>query len=355
MSEKKPKEIKCVIWDLDNTVWDGVLLESDNVTLKPGIVEIIKTLDARGILHSIASKNNHADAMAKLKEFGIDGYFLYPEINWNAKSSSIEKIQKNLNIGMDTLLFIDDQEFEREEVKSVYETVTCMDALEYETLLTNPRLNPKYITEDSARRRLMYLEDLQRKHLEDEFSGPREEFLATLDMKFVISLAKEEDLQRAEELTVRTNQLNATGRTFTYDELNAIRLSPDYRLLVCELTDKFGSYGKIGLALIECKEDIWHLQLLLMSCRVMSRGVGTVLMSYILTEAKKAGARFVADFVPTDRNRQMYITYKFANFREIEKHEDGSVVMENDLTVIQPFPKYIDIITPETLQVKAAV
>lgn len=350
MSEKKLKEIKCVIWDLDNTVWDGILLESDNVTLKPGIVEIIKTLDARGILHSIASKNNHDDAMAKLREFEIDQYFLYPEINWNAKSASIAKIQQNLNIGMDTLLFIDDQAFEREEVASEHAEVFCLDALEYATLLAHPRLNPKYITEDSARRRLMYLEDLQRKGLEDEFTGPREEFLATLGMKFIISEAQEADLQRAEELTVRTNQLNATGRTFTYDELNTIRLSPDYKLLVCELTDKFGSYGKIGVALVEINENIWHLRLLLMSCRVMSRGVGTVLMSYLLNSAKQAGARFHADFVPTDRNRQMYITYKFANFKEIQTNEDGSVVMENDLSMIQPFPKYIDIITPEMLK-----
>lgn len=340
------KEIKCVIWDLDNTLWDGILTESDQVTLKPGLVEIIKTLDERGILHSIASKNNHDDAMRKLKALGLEEYFLYPEINWNAKSSSVAKIQQNLNIGMDTLLFIDDQPFEREEVASVHPDVLCVDASEYQALLGHPRLNPKYITEDSGRRRLMYLEDLARKVEEETFEGPKEEFLATLQMRFVISEAAEEDLQRAEELTVRTNQLNATGRTYTYDELNQIRQSSDFKLLVCELTDKYGSYGKIGLALVGIHPDHWHLRLLLMSCRVMSRGVGTVLMTYLLTEAKKAGVRFVADFVPTDRNRVMYITYKFANFTEIQTHEDGSVVMENDLSMIQPFPKYIEVVLP---------
>lgn len=346
MGEKKKKEIKCVVWDLDNTLWGGVLTESDQVTIKPGIVEIIKTLDSRGILHSIASKNNHEDAMRKVKELGLEEYFLYPEINWNAKSTSIGKIQQNLNIGMDTILFIDDQPFEREEVQSVHSDLLCMDAADYEGLITHPQLNPKYITEDSKRRRLMYLEDMARKQEEDTFEGPKEEFLATLQMHFVISEAREEDLQRAEELTVRTNQLNATGRTFGYDELNAFRQSPHHQLLVCELTDKYGSYGKIGLALVEMQEDHWHLQLLLMSCRVMSRGVGTVLMSYILSEAKQANVRFLADFVPTDRNRMMYITYKFANFKEVETHEDGSVVMENDLTNIQPFPPYIEVVVP---------
>lgn len=349
MSEKKKKEIKCVVWDLDNTLWDGILTESDQVTLKPGVVEIIKILDSRGILHSVASKNHHADAMRKLREFGLEEYLLYPEINWNAKSISLGKIQQNLNIGMDTILFIDDQPFEREEVQSVHSEINCMDAAEYAAMLDHPQLNPRYITGDSKRRRLMYLEDLARKVEEDAYEGPKEEFLATLEMRFVISEAKEEDLQRAEELTVRTNQLNATGRTFGYDELNAFRQSPGHQLLVCELTDKYGSYGKIGLALVEMREDCWHLQLLLMSCRVMSRGVGTVLMSYILSEAKRAGVRFLADFVPTDRNRMMYITYKFANFKEVETQPDGSVVMENDLSNIQPFPPYIEVAVPERL------
>lgn len=94
------------MWDLDNTIWDGILLESDDVQLKPGIKEIIETLDSRGILHSIASKNEYDLAMSKLKEFGLDDYFLYPEIHWDAKSISLERIQKNINIGMDTILLL---------------------------------------------------------------------------------------------------------------------------------------------------------------------------------------------------------------------------------------------------------
>ena len=101
----KKKEIKCIVWDLDNTIWDGTLTESKNVKLKHYIKDIIGELDARGILNSIASKNNYGDAVEKLKEFGIYEYFLYPEINWNPKSSSIANIQKNLNIGIDTYVY----------------------------------------------------------------------------------------------------------------------------------------------------------------------------------------------------------------------------------------------------------
>ncbi len=337
------KEIKCVIWDLDHTIWDGVLLESESVSLKEGIVEILELLDSRGILHSIASKNNYKDAMSKLKEFGIDHYFLYPQIHWNAKSQSIATIREKLNIGIDSLVFVDDQGFERDEVSSVHSEVLCVDALEYLKLSSHPRLNPKFITEDSKRRRIMYLEDIQRNHEEENYQGPKESFLASLDMSFIISDCEEEDLKRAVELTQRTNQLNSTGKTFDYEELNAFRHSDKHRLIVCELTDRYGSYGKIGLALVELTETHWHLQLMLMSCRVITRGVGTVLMSHIMQQAKEDSKKLLADFKQTERNRMMYVTYRFANFKEIENDGQGNILFENDLSIIQPFPNYIEV------------
>lgn len=341
MDEKK--EIKCVVWDLDNTLWDGVLVESDNVQLKPGIKEIIETFDKRGILHSISSKNDYEPAMSKLKDFGLDEYFLYPEIHWNAKSYSLEQIQKNLNIGMDSILFIDDQEFELEEVRNVHPSINCLNTDQYETLLDNPRLNPKFITDDSARRRKMYKDDYRRKQAESDYKGPSESFLASLDMIFTISDAAEEDLKRAEELTVRTNQLNATGKTFSYDELNTLRQSENHKLLICELEDKFGTYGKIGLALININEDHWRLKMMLMSCRVVSRGVGTVLLNYIMKEAKKNNKALLADFRSTDRNRMMQVSFRFAGFREKFFDGNDNYVLEHDLVDIQDFPKYIEV------------
>lgn len=343
MSDQK-KEIKCVIWDLDNTIWDGVLLEDENVTLNPEIINILEILDQRGILNSIASKNNYNHAMEKLIHFGIDKYFLYPQINWNAKSSSIQTIQNHLNIGMDSFLFIDDQEYELDEVKDEIPDIICLNALNYRDMLNIPILNPRFITEDSKRRRQMYLDDFKRKTDEEDFIGPSESFLSSLNMKFMISEAKEEDLKRAEELTIRTNQLNATGRTYDYNELNYFRVSQDHKLLVCELVDRYGSYGKIGLALIELKNTHWHLRLLLMSCRVISRGVGSVLMLFIMNEAKKLNKKLLADFKKTDKNKMMYVSYKFANFKEIEINEGGVVLLENDLSLLQPYPQYIEMI-----------
>jgi len=336
------QSIKCVVWDLDNTVWDGILLEDAEVKLRPHVVEILKTLDERGILHSIASRNDHATAMAKLQEFGIDEYFLYPQINWNSKAASVGQIAKDINIGLDTIAFIDDQPFEREEVAFTHAKVLCIDSAQLDDLLDRPELNPRFITEDSRIRRRMYMADIRRNREEAEWVGPTEEFLATLDMIFTIAPAKEEDLKRAEELTVRTHQLNTTGYTYSYEELDAFRTSPRHKLLVSSLEDRHGTYGKIGLTLIECDPDIWTVKLLLMSCRVMSKGVGMIMIHHVLRLAKDAGVKLRAEFLSTDRNRQMLITYRFAGFKEVDKVGDVAI-MENNYSAIQPPPPYVDL------------
>ncbi len=342
-AKKKEKQaIKCVVWDLDDTVWDGILLEDREVKLRPHVVHLLKTLDERGILHSIASRNDHDTAMAKLKEFGIDEYFLYPQINWNSKASSVAQIAQDINIGLDAVAFIDDQPFEREEVAFSHGDVLCLDSACLDGVLDRPELNPRFITDDSRLRRRMYMADIARNRVEADYVGPKEEFLATLGMVFTIAPCREEDLKRAEELTVRTNQLNATGYTYSYDELDELRRSPRHELLIASLEDRHGTYGKIGLALVEKGDEIWTLKLLLMSCRVMSKGVGTILLNHILRMAKDAGARLRAEFVSNDRNRQMLITYKFAGFKEVER--SGEVILfENDYSVLQGPPAYVDV------------
>jgi FkbH-like protein len=341
--KKEKQSIKCVVWDLDNTVWDGILLEDAEVTLRPHVVQILKTLDERGILHSIASRNDHDVAMAKLKEFGIDEYFLYPQINWGSKAASITQIARDINIGVDAIAFVDDQPFEREEVAFTHDKVLCADSALLEDFLDHPALNPRFITEDSRLRRRMYQADIERNRVEAEYVGPKEEFLATLGMIFTIAPCREEDLQRAEELTVRTNQLNTTGYTYDYDELNAFRSSDEHVLLVAGLEDRYGTYGKIGLALMEkTAPGFWTVKLLLMSCRVMSRGVGTIMMSHLMQLAKDAGVRLRAEFLPNGRNRMMEVTYRFGGFREVERRGD-LIVFEHGLESIAPFPEYVQV------------
>jgi FkbH-like protein len=343
MINSDERKVKCVVWDLDNTLWDGVLLESEPVFLRDGVADIIKTLDKRGILQSIASKNEFDHAMTQLKTFGLSEYFIYPQINWNSKAQNVATIAKEINIGIDTLAFIDDQAFEREEVNFSLPEVFCLDAAEIDKVLELPEMNPRFLTDDSSRRRWMYLSDITRQQVEDHFVGPKEEFLATLKMVLTIAPASVEDLKRAEELTVRTHQLNTTGYTYSYEELDQFRQSDRHLLLIAGLDDKYGTYGKIGVILIECFEKVWTIKLLLMSCRVMSRGVGSVVINHLRNEARKHGVRLQAEFLPNDKNRMMYMTYKFAHFREKDTVNE-LLVMENDLSQIQKFPEYLTVI-----------
>lgn len=343
---RKPGSIKLLVWDLDDTLWQGTLLEGDDVRLRPGVTEALAELDRRGVLHSIASRNDPEAARAALERLGVADYFLYPQIHWGAKSESLQAIAEAVNLGLDALAFIDDQAFECEEVRYVHPRVLTLVASEIDTLLDRPELTPRFITDESRLRRQMYRAEMERKEIELRHDGPQEEFLASLDMRFTIAPAAEVDLQRAEELTVRTNQLNATGYTYSYEELDRFRRSPDHVLLVASLEDRFGTYGKIGLALVEKidggggQPGTWTLKLLLMSCRVMSRGAGSILLSHVLERAREARVRLLAEFRPTDRNRQMLVTYKFAGFREVERTADA-LLLEHPLDAIPPVPPYV--------------
>jgi len=339
---ERTRKIKCVVWDLDNTLWHGVLLEQEAITLREGMAEIIQCLDRRGILQSIASRNDYALAMEKLRQFGLSEYFLYPQINWNAKSASLEAIAESININIDTLAFVDDQSFERAEVSFQHPGVLCIDAVDIDQIPRMAVMNPRFITDETGMRRLMYLHDMERKKAEEDFRGPKEEFLATLGMKLTIAPADQDDLKRAEELTLRTNQLNTTGYTYSYEELDYFRQSAEHLLLIADLKDAYGAYGKIGLCLIETLNTVWTIKLLLMSCRVMARGIGNPLINAVRNEARARGVTLRAEFMPTDVNRMMYMTYKLSHFREKER-AGRLIILENDLEKVQDYPAYLTI------------
>ncbi|APO47202.1 hypothetical protein BS614_26220 [Paenibacillus xylanexedens] len=338
----KPKQIKCLVWDLDNTLWQGILAEDTSVYLIKKAVDLIKDLDQRGVLISIASKNDEDLAMRKLKEFGLSDYFIYPQIHWGSKSESIRIIASELNINLDAIAFIDDQDYELEEVRYALPEVMCIHANQVGTISNLSAFNPKYITEDSKNRRLMYMNDRKRREFEEEMNGPQEQFLSSLNMKLTIGPLNNEDLKRAEELTIRTNQLNSTGNTYDFEELQDMINSKKFIPLIIGLSDRFGDYGKIGLVVIEVKEGKWIIRLMLMSCRVMSRGIGSIIIRILIQEAQLRQVNLLADFVDTGRNRMMYVTYKFAGFSEKNYVDDILILEHNNVTNIT-LPDYIQI------------
>lgn len=337
--------IKCVVWDLDNTLWEGVLTENGGSALRPGALDAIKELDRRGIIQSIASKNDFDTAAARLREFDIFDYFLCPQISWNPKSEGIQKILTLLNIKPEATAFIDDSSFERDEVLFALPKLHAYDGEDLAALIGRPEFQVRFITEDAARRRLMYKADLDRQTAQEGFSGSDEEFLATLGMKLDITPVTEHDLQRVEELTVRTHQLNSTGYTYSYEELVELAHSPDHIFCICGLKDRYGDSGKVGLLLLEKQGDALRLKLLIVSCRVMSRGIGTALLCYATQLAGELGRKLLADYLETGYNRIMYITYKLAGFEDVEEHGNAFLLQYQGETPME-FPNYLEVNKP---------
>jgi methoxymalonate biosynthesis protein len=306
--------VKCLVWDLDNTLWQGVLSEGDEVQVSAEVREVIAVIDGRGILQSVSSKNDADIAWQRLTELGLAEYFVLPQISWGRKSDAVRAIGDQLRFALDTIAFIDDQPAERAEVAYHLPEVRCYPA-ESRLLLTGlPEFSPATFTVDSRRRRQMYQASFHRDAQRAEFPGPDEDFLRSLDLVMEIGHATEESLSRVEELTLRTSQMNATGVHYSGDELSALCADPHHDVLTVVMSDRFGPYGAVGVALLERTPSVWHLKLLATSCRVLSLGAGANLINWLASQAARAGVHLIADYRPTKRNRMMDVAYRFAGF-----------------------------------------
>ena len=312
----EPVLVKCLVWDLDNTLWRGTLLEDPDIELSDELREVIIELDSRGILQSIASKNDYDLAWKRLEELGIAEYFLFPQIGWGRKSDSVIKIAEQLNFAPKTIAFIDDLPSERAEVTFGAPEVRCYAAEQAISLAELPEFSPEVVTVDARRRRLMYKASMRREEEKESFAGPDEDFLRSLDLVMTIKKADEQDLSRVEELTLRTSQMNATGVHYSDAVLRDLLADPNHEVLTVTLTDRFGPHGAVGVLLLGIHPEVWHLKLLATSCRVVSFGAGAVILNWLTDQAAQAGAHLAADFRPTDRNRMMDIAYRFAGFTD---------------------------------------
>ncbi|MBY8884729.1 HAD-IIIC family phosphatase [Streptomyces sp. PTM05] len=308
--------VKCLVWDLDNTLWRGTLLEDEEVRLPDEIRRTVEELDARGILQSVASRNDHDLAWERLERLGIAEYFVLPQINWGRKSDSVRAIAEQLKFATSALAFIDDQPTERAEVEHVLPDVRTYEAGRAPLLTGLPEFSPARVTQDAANRRSMYQAGFRRERAEAEHGGLDDEFLCSLDLRLTIQQASEDQLARVEELTLRTSQMNATGVHYSEGDLRALLDDPAHDVLVAGLTDRFGDHGAIGVVLLERLTSHWHVKLLATSCRVVSFGTGATILRWLKAQARAAGVHLTADFRPTDRNRIMEVAYRFAGFSQ---------------------------------------
>jgi FkbH-like protein len=315
---------KCLIWDLDNTLWEGVCLEGA-VRLRPEAALAIKELDGRGILHSIASRGDADLAMGILRKFGLDSYFLAPQVNWLPKSQNIRKISQELRLPLDSMAFLDDDRFEREQVAYMLPGVLILDSAKLGTLPNLPAFAAAEVTPEARARRALYQAELERARQGTRFPS-REEFLKFCRMRLTVRPMTWAEIPRVLELMTRTHRLNTTGLGMNRMTLeNACRSAGGTkRVVVAELHDRFGSYGIIATAVMEVVPPTWRLTHLAISCRVMGRGIERALIASLADTAQQQGClNAEALYRSTGRNRMMRALYQIMGFRAGGEKEPG--------------------------------
>jgi FkbH-like protein len=282
--KNESKKLKCVVWDLDNTLWNGILIESDpsQICLRDGVLRTIKNLDERGIVQSIASKNNEDEAIAVLKRLGIDRYFLYPMINWEPKSLNIKKIAELLNIDVNSFAFIDDSPFERSEVSSNLPSMRIYDEHIIETILDLAETKIT-VTEESRMRRLMYQTEAKRKNIQQEaFADDYITFLKNCNIQIHIEKPDTKELgARCFELIQRTNQLNLSGKKYNETEFDALLQRNDIDTYIIRCEDKYGTYGYTAFLTVKKEKTQLYIDEFAMSCRVAKKYVESGIIAWL--------------------------------------------------------------------------
>lgn len=296
--------IKVVAWDLDNTIWDGILIEDgiNNIKIKPGVIDIIKQLDRRGILNTVVSKNNPDDALAYLKTVGLLDYILHPMIGWGQKGQYLKALVKQFNVGENTFAFIDDSPFERDQAISINPQIRTYDAKLYNSLLDYPEFSPPISTESHIRRDL-YKVEINRENVFSAHDGDYLSFLKECKIILSIYTPTSNNLDRIQELVQRTNQLNFSGNRYQRDKIQNILENAQYDSFCLDCNDKYGQYGTVGFAIVDNHEG--RLIDLMLSCRIQSKRVEHAFLAFLLSYYKNLGYKlFSASFNQTDRNKK---------------------------------------------------
>ncbi len=284
-------KIKCAILDCDNTLWDGVLREDgvDGIKVHKNRLAKLRHLSRRGLILALCSKNDPEDEELILRvlrdnDSEMADAIVSTRINWQPKSANISSIVDELNIGKDSVVFFDDNPFERAEVNSVTPEIRVFDAIFIEESTNWPIFHPYGdITSDTGNRFQLYKDESKRKEVEEGFEeNDFESFLHSCGLRLEIRSAMSDDLPRVSELIQRTNQMNATLKRFDLLEIRKKFTSDTDHIFITKLGDNFGDYGIIGTAICSIEESQISIDELALSCRAMGRKVEHALLEEVV-------------------------------------------------------------------------
>jgi len=340
---------KVVVTDLDNTLWGGVVGEDGIAGIRLGrdypgaaylaLQRALADLYNRGILLAIASKNNEADALRAIEEHPAmllrKRHFAAWQIHWNTKAESLRRIAEELNVGLDTLVFVDDNPAEREAIRLALPEVTVLelplDPMGYASALRACRLFERLTHSAEDRSRGKYYQQQRERRVAETGHASLEEFYYSLEQKVEIARASSPaTLERVAQLIGKTNQFNLTTRRHTAAEVAGFAAAPDWDVYTAEVRDRFGDNGIVGACLVrrdergtepECEIDT-----LLLSCRVIGRTVEDAILHFLVEDGRRRGLRrIVGWFVPTAKNKPAESFYPRHGFRALEETAAGTL------------------------------
>ncbi len=357
------KTCKALVCDLDNTLWGGVIGEDGMTGIKldneytgaayTHLQHAILDLYHRGIILAVASKNNHADAIQVFEEHSgmvlKSKHFSALRINWNDKAHSLREIAKELNIGIDSLAFIDDNPVERQRIQAEIPEVTVIDLpadpMKYAaTLRACPVFERLTLSEEDRERGRMYAEQRQRTELEQS-AGSLEDFYRSLEQVLDMAPADSVSLGRVAQLTQKTNQFNLTTRRCSEADIAAKIADPDWDIYSIRVADKFGDNGIVGVALVHHDGDESEIDTFLLSCRVIGRTVETAIIGSIMQQAKDRGSKTLWGwFLPTAKNAPSADFYEKHGFNKSSREGQDGTPWEYDLTAdLIAIPEWITV------------
>ena len=328
---------KCIILDLDNTIWGGVIGDDGLKSIQIGELGLghafsdfqvwLKELKNRGVILAVCSKNN--------EDIAKEPFIKHPEMvlrlddismfvaNWEDKASNIKHIQETINIGMDSIVFIDDNPFERNLVKTIIPDITVPelpeDPANYLTYLKSLNLfETVSYSENDKDRTKQYQAEVGRETMKSSFKDFND-YLKSLEMTAVVHEFDEFEIPRISQLTQRSNQFNLRTIRYTEADIENIKKSDDYITLSFSLKDKFGDYGLISLVIMKKMDntslfmDSW-----LMSCRVLKRGMEEFIINSVIDKAKEEGfSKIIGEYIKTPKNAMVEHIYSNLGFKDL--------------------------------------
>ena len=338
--------MKCVVWDLDETLWSATTLElsagADLPRPDPAAIRTVQALRERGILNVIVTRNP-PELATRLRAEGWADEFALVRSGWETKPTAVAAAAADLGVALRDIAYVDEDAFQRAYVGRALPEVWTLTREELDRDSALGKLEP--VTDESRRRTAFYRDELERRAAASARGGSIDQFLRECGMVLTMREARIEDASRIAELVARTNQYNSTGPDWCQGEIVRRVSDPLARAMVAQLVDRFGDYGMIGAVFATPSAATWVVDLLILSCRTAGRGCTEAVISEAVGDARVAGlSALQIPVVATDRNAPLRVALRRLGLVP-SVSDAGEILFEHDVsTALPPVPSWLTVV-----------